>query len=32
MVEAGEGRLRREVSVWHQGELVDRSVSRAWRE
>lgn len=32
VVEAGSGRLRREVRVWHQGELVDKSVSRSWRE
>jgi hypothetical protein len=32
MVETGEKRLRREVNVWHQGELVDRSVSRPWHE
>ncbi len=32
IVETGEKRLRREVNVWHQGELVDRSVSRPWHE
>jgi hypothetical protein len=32
LVEVGEGRLRREVYVSHQGELVDKSKSRAWRE
>jgi hypothetical protein len=32
IVETGEKRLRREINVWHQGELVDRSVSRPWHE
>ena len=32
VVEIEAGRLRREVRVWHQGELVDTSVSRSWRE
>ncbi len=31
IVERANGMLRREVSVWHQGELVDKSVSRSWR-
>jgi hypothetical protein len=30
--EAGKERLRREINVWHQGALVDRSVSRPWHE
>ena len=32
LVQVREGQLRREVYVSHQGELVDRSISRAWRE
>jgi hypothetical protein len=30
-VELSDGRLRREVQVWHQGKVVDQSKSRAWR-
>jgi hypothetical protein len=26
-----DGRFQRAVQVWHQGEQVDESVSRAWR-
>ena len=31
VVELPDGRLRREVKVWHQGKVVDQSKSRAWR-
>jgi len=31
IVERPNGMLRRLVQVWHQGEVVDESVSRSWR-
>ena len=31
IVERPNGMLRRVVRVWHQGEVVDESVSRSWR-
>jgi len=31
LIETPNGRLRRVVQVWHQGKMVDESVSRTWR-
>ena len=31
VVELADGRLRREVQVWHQGTVVGKSRSRSWR-
>ena len=31
IVERPNGMLRRVVRVWHQGEVVDESISRSWR-
>ena len=31
IVERPNGMLRRVVRVWHQGEVVDESMSRSWR-
>jgi len=31
IIELSDGRLQREIQVLHQGLLVDRSISRAWR-
>jgi len=31
VIELPNGRLRREVQVWHQGKVVDESKSRSWR-
>lgn len=31
MVNLQDGRLRREVQVWHQGRVISASKSRVWR-
>lgn len=31
IVRLSDGRVRREVEIWHQGEIVERSKGRAWR-
>lgn len=31
LIELSDARLQREVQVWHQGVVVDRSLSRPWR-
>jgi hypothetical protein len=32
VVEIPEGRLKRIIEVWHQGGVVDESISRSWRQ
>lgn len=31
IIELDNGRLRRAIEVWHQGQIVDESLSRAWK-